>query len=504
MKINVIEYLTETTLLFPNKVAVKDATGEISFSQLFETGKKIATHLMNMRISGKPVCVFMSKNKEAIISFLGINYSGNFYVPLDTKSPISRLNSILQVINSEVVITDKLHYGQLKEFYNKQVIVFEEILEHQKIDEFSLDIDLNNAIDTDPIYAIFTSGSTGTPKGVVISHRSVIDYIDWAIEKFDINETAIIGNQAPFYFDNSTLDIYLMSAVGATLVIIPDELFIFPPKLIDYLNFNKINLIFWVPFVLINLANSNIFSSKKPEYLRDVFFAGEVMPNKHLNYWRNYLPDCRYVNLYGPTEITVDCTYYIVERAFTDNEPLPIGFPCKNTAILILSENKRLVKKHEQGELCVRGTSLALGYYNDIEKTKNSFIQNPLNDHYPELIYCTGDLVYINEFDEIIFIGRKHSQIKHNGFRIELGEIETAALGTNLINTCCVVYDWKNKQINLFYVAEEDLNIADFRKVMSILIPKYMLPSKLIRMDELPINSNGKIDRLRLNKKLNE
>lgn len=306
---------------------------------------------------------------------------------------------------------------------------------------------LNSQIDTDPVYSIFTSGSTGVPKGVVVSHRGVIDYIDWANDTFHFKSDAVIGNQAPFYFDNSTLDIYLMYSTGATLNIIPESYFAFPAKLVDYLNEEQISFVFWVPFVLVNVANLNIFESKEPKYIKDVFFAGEVMPNKHLNYWRKHLPNCRYANLYGPTEITVDCTYYEVKREFRDDEPLPIGYVCKNSDILILVDRKRLVNKGEQGELCVRGSSLALGYYNDPERTAQAFIQNPLNNHYPETIYCTGDVVYENEYGEIMYVGRVDSQIKHNGYRIELGEIETAILSSNLIKNCCVVYDFNNKKI---------------------------------------------------------
>ncbi|MDD2286088.1 MAG: amino acid adenylation domain-containing protein [Paludibacter sp.] len=503
MKTNITDYIKDTAFRFPDKVAVKDTKGEISFSQLMEAGKKVATQLLGMQISREPIAVFMPKNKEAIISFLGINYSGNFYVPLDVKSPQSRVNSILQVLESDIVITDKDHYEQLKVFCSKVILVIEDILANQKMDEFAIKSIIDTKIDTDPIYSIFTSGSTGTPKGVVISHRGVIDYIDWAVCTFKIDETAVIGNQAPFYFDNSTLDIYLMYATGATLVIIPEDLYIFPARLIDHLNENKVSFVFWVPFVLVNIANLNIFATKKPKYLRDVIFAGEVMPNKHLNYWRKHMPDCRYANLYGPTEITVDCTYYVVEREFSDDEPLPIGYPCRNSDILIMTEKDEVAKMNEQGELCVRGTSIALGYYNDWEKTQKVFVQNPLNKHYPELIYRTGDLVYMNELREIIFVGRKDAQIKHNGYRIELGEIEAAVLGTQLVDICSVVYDNMNKQIVLFYEAKFELPIGDFRKKMLGFVPKYMLPTIISKVDKMPLNSNGKIDRVALNKKVN-
>lgn len=503
MQKSVIEYLALTAQKYPDKIAVKDSVNAISFSELLNSGYIIASEIISGQVRKNPIGVYISKGCKAIQAFAGINISGNFYVPLDTKSPVSRVQSIIDVLESEIIITDKENYEKLKTIFNKNILIIEDVLAQNKID-YSICNEVDNLqIDTDPVYSIFTSGSTGAPKGVVISHKSVIDYIDWAVDTFKIESSAIIGNQAPFYFDNSTLDIYLMYATGATLVIIPEENFIFPAKLVDFLNNEKISFVFWVPFVLINVANLDIFSKKTPLYLKDVFFAGEVMPNKHLNYWRKYLPACRYANLYGPTEITVDCTYYIVEREFADNEPLPIGFPCRNSDVLILNESKKIAGINEHGELCVRGTSLALGYYNDWEKTNNAFIQNPLNNHYPEFIYCTGDVVYKNNYGEIMYVGRKDSQIKHNGYRIELGEIETAILGSKMIDNCCVIYNSTLKKIVLFYQTSQELNMVEFRKFISNHIPKYMIPSEYNKVDILKQNSNGKIDRLYYNRIVN-
>ncbi|WP_294591023.1 amino acid adenylation domain-containing protein [uncultured Bacteroides sp.] len=502
MRKNVIEYLEETVLLYPNKIAVHNMGCEITFKQLYMAACRIASRITSYNVINTPVGVYMPKGCRAIQAFAGINMSGNFYVPLDTKSPDTRILSIVNVLDSSLIITDREHSEKISSIYSKTVIVIEDILD-EICDMHSVEMALKKQIDTDPVYSIFTSGSTGTPKGVVISHRGVIDYIDWAVETFAIDSTATIGNQAPFYFDNSTLDIYLMYATGATLNIIPEENFVFPAKLVDYLNDNKISFVFWVPFVLINVANFKIFDSKLPLYLKNIFFAGEVMPNKHLNYWRKHLPQCRFANLYGPTEITVDCTYYIIEREFSDDEPLPIGFACKNSDVLILVDGKREAKVNEQGELCVRGTSLALGYYNDEEKTRKAFIQNPLNTHYPETIYCTGDIVYRNALGEIMYVGRKDSQIKHNGYRIELGEIETAILGSQMLENCCVIYNFMQKKIVLFYQSNEELNMAEFRKSVLTHIPKYMMPSEYHRVEVMKQNNNGKIDRLFYSKQVN-
>lgn len=495
MQKSVTEYLERTVSSFPGKVAVQDYEMSITFLELWDAARRISNAIVasGVNSNNNPIGVYIPKGCKMVESFAGINMCGNFYAPLDTKSPDSRVASILTTLEAKYVITDRAHQDQLAHFFNGIIWVIEDLLE-KTVPEGG-ENNYTTQIDTDPVYCIFTSGSTGTPKGVVISHRGVIDYIDWAVDTFKIDSATVIGNQAPFYFDNSTLDIYLMLSTGATLNIIPESCFAFPSKLIDYLNDNRITFIFWVPFVLVNVANMDILEHKKPKYLNKVLFAGEVMPNKHLNYWRKRLPDCLYANLYGPTEITVDCTYYIVEREFADDEPLPIGFLCRNSDVLILVDRKRLAAPGEHGELCVRGSSLALGYYNNLEKTAAAFIQNPLHSHYPEAIYCTGDIVYQNEFGEIMYVGRVDAQIKHNGYRIELGEIETAVLGTNLVENCCVVYDYANKKIVLFYQAKEDLNMAEFRKALVGSVPRYMLPTECHRELILKQNNSGKIDR---------
>jgi amino acid adenylation domain-containing protein len=413
------------------------------------------------------------------------------------------VSKILGTLNAACVITDSAHKDKLRELgFKGYVIVIEDVVRDLlfKGDTEILNEISGKVIDLDPIYAIFTSGSTGTPKGVLISHRSVCDYIEWAIETYSITESDIIGNQAPFYFDNSTLDIYLMVVAGATLNIIPEDRFTFPIKLIEYINENNINFVFWVPSVLNSISVFDAFATIKPSFLNKILFAGEAMPNKHLNYWRKNYPNALYSNLYGPTEITVDCTYYIVDREFKDDESLPIGKACKNTQILILSEEGKEVIKGDLGELCVRGSSLAFGYYNDLEKTKLAFVQNPLHDLYPDVIYRTGDLVFENEFGEIVFVGRKDSQIKHMGYRIELGEIENAVLGIDGVSNTCVLYDDINKQIVAFFSGTT--SNVEIRKALLFTLPKYMIPTKWIKKEAFPLNANGKINRLELKNQL--
>ena len=501
MQKNLIEYLWKTVERVPDKIAIDDNKEQVTFLQLKESAIKIATGVRELGFRKCPVGVYIPKSAKVIEAFAGISLSCNFYVPLDTKSPEARVRSILQVLGAKVVITIASLKAKVESLGDYQVLVIEDLLARE-----SLTIDLKAFIsqqtDLDPVYAMFTSGSTGTPNGVVISHRSVIDFIDWMIDRFGIDGNRIIGNQVPFIFDVSVSDIYLMFATGSTLVIIPEMYFSFPTDLIDFINEKRINFVFWVPFVLINAANVDIFSEKLPKYLEDVFFAGEVMPNRHLNYWRRYLPQCRYVNLYGPTEITVISTYYEVDREFADEESLPIGYACNNCDNYILVDGKREAEINEKGELAIAGTGLALGYYGNWEKTNKAFVQNPLNDKYREYVYLTGDICYRNERGEIIYCGRKDSQVKHNGYRIELGEIENAVLALKMVDNCCVVYDHCNRKIILFYEAKEEIKTADFRKTISEHIPKYMVPSDYRWETSMKHNQNGKIDRAYYNNQI--
>ncbi len=497
MKANVTYWLDETAARFPDKTAYADENKEITFSELRAQARAIASELTQRGLFKKPVAIFLEKGVDVLVSFMGAAYSCNFYSPIDVDMPGSRVNKILEVLEPAVVITT----GTLREVfsaydYKGELLLLEEVLVSDVQDD-ALEAARGKGIDTDLLYVLFTSGSTGVPKGVTINHRAVIDYIDWVTETFDITEKDSFGNQAPFYFDNSILDIYSTLKTGATTYIIPKTLFAQPVLLLEYLKEKKINTIFWVPSALIVVAKLKAFKNVDlSDTLRRVLFCGEVMPNKQLNVWRRFLPDVQYANLYGPTEITDACTYYIVDREFSDEEPLPIGFPMPNTDILVLNEENEPVTGEEPGELCVRGTSLSMGYYKNPEKTKEAFVQNPLNQAVPELIYRTGDVVKYNERGEIIYLSRKDFQIKHMGHRIELGEIETAVSSLPEISLNCCLYDEKRQKIVLFI--EEELEKAYINEKISHLVPEYMLPNKVVRVEKMPINANGKIDRVKL------
>jgi D-alanine--poly(phosphoribitol) ligase subunit 1 len=502
MQINVVEYFEKGALqTSKEKTAIREPGRDYSFAELEKLAKSCAALILQRgETMRQPIPVFLAKGAGNIIADLGILYSGNAYANLDIKSPPQRLKGMLQNLAPKIIITSAANGPALKEIEitEDKLLFIEDVLKGAAYDNAAILKRLESVIDTDPYCIIHTSGSTGIPKGVALNHRSTIDFVDWAFERLHLDGSEVMGSLAPIYFDAYTLEFCMCLAKGATWTVVPENLAMFPAKLVEFVQKQPINFIFWVPTIMVNIANLDLLVKFDLRRIRKVFFIGEVFPTRHLNYWRRHLPDAMFVNLYGPIEITVACTYFIVDRQFSDEEKLPVGFPCKNTEILILNEQNQLTKVDEPGEICVRGSSLALGYYNNPERTAKGFVQNPLNPHYPELIYRTGDLGYWNSRGEIMFLGRRDFQIKHLGYRIELGEIEHAAVQLDGIRNTCVVYDQNKKEITMFYESTKELTPAFIREKLSPILPKYMLPTVFHWMETMPRNPNGKIDRAKL------
>ncbi len=497
MQRSVLDYLEQSTDKFPDRTVFADNESEITYREFQERAKAVATGLAEKFKIGRnqPVVVLIERKTESLTGFFGVAYSGNFYVPVDYQMPAKRIELMFKTLNPRVVIVTETTRKIMEQVaYDGQVADLQDLtatpVNQEILDEIS-----GRRIDTDPLYAMFTSGSTGVPKGVLVSHRSVIDLIDNFKEEFKFDDTMILGNQAPFDFDVSVKDIYSTLKNGGTMYVIPKMMFSMVARLIDYLNERQINTVIWATSALRIIENLNVFSKNLSQYLRTVMFSGEVMPNKVLNYWRKHLPNVMFVNLYGPTEITCNCTFYKVDRPFADEEALPIGIAFKNTDLLLLDgERRQEVEPGQVGEICVRGSSLALGYYNNEEKTSEAFIQNPLNSMYPETIYCTGDLAQYAEDGNLMFVSRKDYQIKHMGHRIELSEIEIAVNALPFVEAACCIYDTEEEKIVLFYQAAEKCD-RELLKQLGKNLPKYMFPNRLEHFAKLPLNKNAKIDR---------
>lgn len=491
---NVLEYLEKSAERFPEKVAFSDESSEMTYRELLLKAQTIGSVLLRKSIEHSPVAVLLDKTAESLAALMGVVYSGCFYTVLDAEMPAARMNAILKDLAPAAVLTERSHEEQLKQTnFSGSVLLLEDMLTEQPDREALLRVRAKS-IDTDPVYVLFTSGSTGVPKGVVVCHRSVIAYTEWVGKTFHLDENTVFGNQTPFYFSMSVLDIFSTLRNGATLHIIPKKLFVFPAKLIEFLRERNVNTLYWVPSALAIVSNWKLFHYTPAPSLKTVLFAGEVMPAKVLNYWAANLPKTLFANLYGPTEVTDICTYYVVNRTFDDAESIPIGNACDNCGVLVVTPDGREAEPGEEGELLVRGSFLAMGYYNNPEKTAKSFVQNPLNPYFPEPVYKTGDIVKRNRLGELLYIARKDFQIKHMGYRIELGEIEASAYASGEIESCAAIYDAQADQIVLFYQSQA-VDIPVISEALRNRLPKYMLPSRVIRIERMLYNRSGKIDR---------
>ncbi len=497
MQTNILEYLEATVQRLPDKPAYCDNAVQLTFRQTADAARAIGSQLLRDGFYKEPVVVFMKKQPAAVAAFYGAVYAGCYYVPLDEEMPQFRISLIFDTLGPRAVICDEATekiMGSIPNFSGR-LYRFSEIAA-SPVDEAALAAVRKKQIDTDPIYIVFTSGSTGVPKGVVACHRSVLDYIEALSDTLGFSESTVFANQTPLYFDACLKELYPTMKFGATTWFVPKQLFMFPTKLVEYLNTHKINTVCWVVSALTMISSFGTLDTIVPQYLHTVAFGSEVFPIRQFRLWRKALPNARFTNLYGPTECTGMSCFYHVEREFADDERIPIGEPFRNTEILLLDANDRVPAAGESGEICIRGTSLTLGYFRQFDKTDEVFVQNPLNHNYPERIYRTGDIGKYNERGELVFLSRKDYQIKHMGHRIELGELDLAASMLDGVRAACAIYDEARSKIVLFYAGSMDKREPG--KHLRARLPRYMLPNVIHQLEALPLTPNGKTDRKRL------
>ncbi len=498
MRESVLCLLEESAAKYPDKIAVADETRSLTYTELVNEAKKVGTWIADHSPKGdrnRAVAVLIDRNVETLITFFGAVYSGNFYASIGPDFPEDRRNSIIESLDAVCVVDARRRGKDIP-----GAVRFSEIADSIEADEKLLSSIREDMIDTDPLYTIFTSGSTGVPKGVLISHKSVLDLTDAFRDAFGFDEDCVFGNQAPFDFDVSVKDIYNSLAVGGTVHILPKKMFAMPGKMAAYLAERKINTLIWAVSAANIMARFDVFGASAGDArvnLRYLMFSGEVMPVHTLTYWQEQFPEARFVNLYGPTEITCNCTYFEVKRRYADDEIIPIGRAFRNTRVFLLDDDERKITEPGiEGELCVEGTGLALGYWNMSEKTAEAFPQNPFMTGFHNRIYRTGDLARYDEDGELCYAARKDFQIKHFGHRIELQEIERNINAAPNVDVCACVFDREHEKIVCCYMGEEDRNTII--RVLAEKVPKYMFPQKFLYFKHLPLTAHGKIDRKKL------
>lgn len=494
---NVLDWLDERVATQPEKLAFADVESSLSFAELFERTRSIGSFVAASVPARSAVACYLEKSTLAISAMLGIVRAGCCYCVVDVRQPASRARGIVDTLAAPLVLTDAANADVARSAFAGYEVVDVSDLLSTPVDDALLAARRASALDTDPLYVNFTSGSTGVPKGVVCCHRSVIDFIGTFVDTFGIMSDDVLANQAPFDFDVSVKDIYSCLACGASVQMIPREYFSIPVELMDFLADRAVTVCTWAVSAMCFVSIMGGFDYRVPSTVRLVIFSGEVMPPKQLAVWRRALPDATYVNVYGPTEVTCNCTYHVIDREYAKDDVIPMGRPFPNEHVFLLDEGDCLVSAPGvEGEICVTGTALALGYYNDSVRTAEVFVQNPLNPHYPETMYRTGDLGMLDDEGRFVYCGRKDHQIKHLGQRIELGEIDAVAHAVKGVARACTIYDARRKRILMFYTGDCAKEVL--LDTLKERLPQYMVPNRIRQVDEMPLTKNGKIDRAAL------
>ena len=499
---NVLEWLEATVEKYPDKPAFSDTESSITFAQVYDIARNTGAYLVEqLGVDRTPVAVFAGRRMVTPAYFLGVAYAGRPYAPIDASLPDKRIEKILENLCPRAIVADREsrehvesivdELAKTEGFDRPQIFIAEDISRFEqmacadsncKISESAGDAVTDSENDmlatvrrqmsmTDPLYIIYTSGSTGNPKGVMTSHLSLMTYINAYCDVMHIEESDVLGNQSPLDYIAAIRDIYLPLKTGCSTAIIPKEYFMEPNALFDYMNDKKVSSVGWG-------------------------VSGSVMPCRVLRKWQENLPEAHFVNQYGPTEATASCTYYSVDNTVEDDEVLPIGKAYDNYRVFLIDEHGNEPAVGEQGEICVCGPILALGYYNDPERTAAAFTLNPLNKAYPERMYRTGDYGRLDEDGILHFCGRMDRQIKHMGHRVELDEVEHAANVVEGVAESCVIYNKAKEVLILFYTGD-----CDRRSLALALrdeLPGFMVPRKIKKLEQLPKLPNGKYDMKKL------
>lgn len=554
---NVLEWLEATVEKYPDKPAFSDTESSITFAQVYDIARNTGAYLIDkLGVDRTPVAVFAGRKMVTPAYFLGVVYAGRPYAPIDASLPDKRIEKILENLCPRAIVADRESLEHVESivdelaksegFEQPQIFVAEDISRFEwivgadgncKISESTGDAvtvceeetDGNAAENekdtdggvvavrveetddkspeklaavrrqmsmTDPLYIIYTSGSTGNPKGVMTSHLSLMTYINAYCDVMHIEGDDVLGNQSPLDYIAAIRDIYLPLKTGCSTAIIPKEYFMEPNALFDYMNEKKVSSVGWSVSAFTILTSLGAFEEVGLKSLRKICFSGSVMPCRVLRKWQENLPEAHFVNQYGPTEATASCTYYSVDHTVEEDEVLPIGQAYDNYRVFLIDEHGNEPAVGEQGEICVCGPILALGYYNDQKRTDAAFTLNPINKAYPERMYRTGDYGRLDEDGILHFCGRMDRQIKHMGHRVELDEVEHAANVVEGVAESCVIYNKAKEVLILFYTGD-----CDRRSLALALrdeLPGFMVPRKIKKLEQLPKLPNGKYDMKKL------
>lgn len=502
----------------PKKIAIECGEKSITYSQLEEISSEIGEFLYGFLNEKNNIISFLDKGPELIQTLLGIIKSGGVFVPIDPVFPDERISLMISEVESEWIITTTDKLNKVSEIINRlnrtiNVLVLDgkekKINEYKNLNLFSInDFSPKKNIDFDKVinrycYIYFTSGSTGKPKGVVGRHRSLSHFIEWEINELGVDETFKVSQLTPQCFDPFLRDVFVPLASGGTLCIPENrDILMNSNDLVKWINIRNISLIHMVPS-LFRIVTRTIGSKECFKSLKYIALAGEMLKGNDIKPFFDLFGDrIQLINFYGPTETTLSKFFYRIKECDVERINIPVGKPISYTEGLILDNELKKCPVGNPGELYIRTPFISSGYYNMKDVTKKTFITNPFSDIKGDIIYKTGDLGRMLPNGNIELLGRIDNQVKINGIRIELGEIENQLLSHIDVDEAVVIAKEDingNKSLCAYIVSEKEIKIGEMREYLSRVLPDYMLPSHFVKLEKMPLNSSGKIDRKALN-----
>ncbi|MBI1390257.1 MAG: amino acid adenylation domain-containing protein [bacterium] len=488
------ERIVETN---PESLAVEFEDDSLTYRELNHCANQLAHRLIRMGVKlEEPVGVFLDPSIESIVGLLGVMKSGAAYFPMDLSSPPARLLSMMEDAGVHYIISDDLHAARLPECDIKIVSPGADDADvpcenpMRLIDESSL------------AYIIFTSGSTGRPKGVMIEHRALVNLIRGLQREIfgRYGESRRVALMASASFDASLQQIFGALLGGHTLLPVDRETRRDPFRLLTWLNFNQIEIMDCTPTLLGMMLSGE--ETTTPLALKHLLAGGEALPDALIKRFRTHelFRGARLSNVYGPTECCVDATcFHLDENTRIDSPVCPLGKGMPNIELYVLNESGDGTAPGLPGELCIGGAALGRGYINQPAMTAERFIPHPFRKN--ERIYRTGDRARWNPSGYLEFLGRFDDQVKIRGYRIQLAEVENALLALPMVNKCAVGVDDSlggAAQIVAWLVTPPTTTVDELRTAAKDRLAEYMIPSRFVILDDLPLNASGKIDRKQL------
>ena len=520
------DYAARSAERRPDALAVALHDERLTYADLEQRSNRLAAMLSEQGCGpGDRVALLTPKSPRASVAMLAALKARCPYVPVDVDSPAPRVAHIMRAAEPRVLLATPDAESLLEGIFAEGALGPSTVIgsltgepvgtraAFTEADTEALDgaAPLKRADPQEAAHILFTSGSTGIPKGVVITHRNVTTFVEWAVRHFGTRETDRVSGHPPLHFDLSTFDLYATYAAGAELHMVPASASLSPRGLAEFIRAGALTQWFSVPSVLTYLAKFDAVAQDDFPAMERLLWCGEVLPTPVLAHWMRRLPHVRFTNLYGPTEATIASSFFDVPGVPEDERrPVPIGTACEGEELLVLDEHLAPVPGGEIGELFIGGDGLSPGYWRDQERTDAVFVADPRPGREGRRIYRTGDLARMDADGVVHFLGRTDSQIKSRGYRIELGEIETVLETIAGLRECAVVGldtgGFEGTAICCAYACVDgtELEATDLRSALAEQLPTYMLPSRWIRLDSLPKNVNGKIDRPALRERFSE